>query len=162
MDVNYGGSTGYGREYRDRLRGTWGEVDVEDSAAAARYLVERGDVDGTRVQIFGGSAGGYTTLLAMAVRDEFTVGVSYYGVADLVSFHSETHKFESHYDDYLVGPWPEAMDAYRSVLFEDCVRAYYGRAPASLRRGVARPRPLPLHLLSPVSSVQYRPSVEPP
>ena len=127
VDVNYGGSTGYGREYRDRLRGTWGEVDVEDSAAAARYLVERGDVDGTRVQIFGGSAGGYTTLLAMAVRDEFTVGVSYYGVADLVSFHSETHKFESHYDDYLVGPWPEAMDAYRD------------RSPVNQADSISRP-----------------------
>src|SRR5205814_5801707 len=113
VDLNYGGSTGYGREYRDRLRGRWGEVDVEDSAAAARYLGDRGDIDTSRVQISGGSAGGYTTLLAMAVRDEFTVGVSYYGVADLVSFHSETHKFESHYDDYLVGPWPAAIDVYR-------------------------------------------------
>jgi dipeptidyl aminopeptidase/acylaminoacyl peptidase len=113
VDVNYGGSTGYGREYRDRLRGRWGEVDVEDCAAVARYFAERGDVDAARVQISGGSAGGYTTLMAMAVRDEFAVGVSYYGVADLVSFHSETHKFESHYDDYLVGPWPEAIDVYR-------------------------------------------------
>jgi dipeptidyl aminopeptidase/acylaminoacyl peptidase len=113
VDLNYGGSTGYGREYRDRLRGRWGEIDVEDSAAAARYLGDRGDVDTSRVQISGGSAGGYTTLLAMAVRDEFAVGVSYYGVADLVTFHAETHKFESHYDDYLVGPWPEAIDVYR-------------------------------------------------
>jgi dipeptidyl aminopeptidase/acylaminoacyl peptidase len=113
VDLNYGGSTGYGREYRDRLRGRWGEVDVEDSAAAARYLGERGDVDATRVQITGGSAGGYTTLMAMAVRDEFASGASYFGVADLVSFHDETHKFESHYDEYLVGPWPEAIDLYR-------------------------------------------------
>ena len=113
VDLNYGGSTGYGREYRDRLRGRWGEIDVEDSAAAARYLGERGDTDPTRVQITGGSAGGYTTLMALAVRDEFASGVSYYGVADLVTFHAETHKFESHYDDYLVGPWPEAVDLYR-------------------------------------------------
>jgi dipeptidyl aminopeptidase/acylaminoacyl peptidase len=113
VDLNYGGSTGYGREYRDRLRGRWGEVDVEDSAAAARYLGERGDVDATRIQITGGSAGGYTTLMVMAVREEFASGASYFGVADLVSFHDETHKFESHYDDYLVGPWPEAIDLYR-------------------------------------------------
>jgi dipeptidyl aminopeptidase/acylaminoacyl peptidase len=114
VDLNYSGSTGYGREYRDRLRGRWGEVDVEDSAAAARYLSERGDVDGARIQITGGSAGGYTTLLALAIRDEFSAGASYYGVADLVTFHGETHKFESHYDDYLVGPWPDAIDLYRA------------------------------------------------
>jgi len=113
IDLNYGGSTGYGREYRDRLRGTWGVVDIEDSAAAVRYLAERGDVDPARVQITGGSAGGYTTLMALAVRDEFASGASYFGVADLVTFHADTHKFESHYDDYLVGPWPEAMDLYR-------------------------------------------------
>jgi dipeptidyl aminopeptidase/acylaminoacyl peptidase len=113
IDLNYGGSTGYGREYRDRLRGTWGVVDVEDSAAAVRYLADRGDVDPARVQITGGSAGGYTTLMALAVRDEFASGASYFGVADLVTFHAETHKFESHYDDYLVGPWPEAIEVYR-------------------------------------------------
>jgi len=113
VDLNYGGSTGYGREYRDRLRGRWGEVDVEDSAAAVRYLAEHGDIDPSRVEIEGGSAGGYTTLLALAIRDEFAAGASYYGVADLVTFHEDTHKFESHYDDYLVGPWPEAIDAYR-------------------------------------------------
>jgi dipeptidyl aminopeptidase/acylaminoacyl peptidase len=113
IDLNYGGSTGYGREYRDRLRGTWGVVDVEDSAAAVRYLAERGDIDPARVQITGGSAGGYTTLMALAVRDEFASGASYFGVADLVTFHAETHKFESHYDDYLVGPWPEAIEVYR-------------------------------------------------
>ncbi len=100
-------------DYRDRLRGRWGEIDVEDSAAAARYLGERGDADPERVQITGGSAGGYTTLMAMAVRDEFASGVSYYGVADLVTFHEETHKFESHYDEYLVGPWPAALELYR-------------------------------------------------
>jgi len=113
VDLNYGGSTGYGREYQDRLRGRWGEIDVEDSAAAARYLGDRGDIDLARVQITGGSAGGYTTLMALAVRDEFASGVSYYGVADLVTFHEDTHKFESHYDEYLVGPWPDAIDLYR-------------------------------------------------
>jgi dipeptidyl aminopeptidase/acylaminoacyl peptidase len=113
VDVNYGGSTGYGREYRDRLRHEWGVVDVEDSAAAARYLAERGDIDPARVEITGGSAGGYTTLLALAVRDEFAAGTSQFGVADLVTFHEDTHKFESHYDDYLVGPWPEKIDTYR-------------------------------------------------
>ncbi|MFL5918923.1 MAG: S9 family peptidase [Gaiellaceae bacterium] len=112
-DLNYGGSTGYGREYRDYLQHRWGEVDVEDSAAAARYLAGRGDVDGARVEIDGGSAGGYTTLLALAVRDEFAAGTSFYGVADLVTFHGETHKFESHYDEYLIGPWPDAVDVYR-------------------------------------------------
>ena len=113
VDLNYGGSTGYGREYRDRLRGRWGEVDVEDSAAVVRYLAGRGDIDAERVEITGGSAGGYTTLLALALKDDFAAGTSLFGVADLVSFHDETHKFESHYDEYLVGPWPEATDLYR-------------------------------------------------
>jgi dipeptidyl aminopeptidase/acylaminoacyl peptidase len=113
VDLNYGGSTGYGREYRDRLRGRWGEIDVEDSAAAARYLAESGHADSARIEITGGSAGGYTTLLALAVRDEFAAGTSQFGVADLVTFHDETHKFESHYDEYLVGKWPEEIDLYR-------------------------------------------------
>ena len=113
VDLNYGGSTGYGRAYRDRLHGRWGEVDVEDSAASARFLSERGDVDPARVEITGGSAGGYTTLLALAIRDEFQSGTSFFGVADLVTFHEDTHKFESHYDEYLVGPWPDAIDLYR-------------------------------------------------
>jgi dipeptidyl aminopeptidase/acylaminoacyl peptidase len=127
VDLNYGGSTGYGREYRDRLRGRWGEIDVEDSAAAVRYLAERGDIDPARVEISGGSAGGYTTLLALAVRDEFAAGASYYGVADLVTFHEDTHKFESHYDDYLVGPWPDAIDLYRE------------RSPVNQADSISRP-----------------------
>lgn len=126
-DLNYGGSTGYGREYRDRLRGRWGEVDVEDSAAAARFLSDRGDIDPARIEITGGSAGGYTTLLALAVRDEFAAGTSFFGVADLVSFHDETHKFESHYDEYLIGPWPEAIDLYRE------------RSPVSHADSISRP-----------------------
>jgi dipeptidyl aminopeptidase/acylaminoacyl peptidase len=113
VDLNYGGSTGYGRDYRDRLRGRWGEVDVEDSAAAARFFAERGDVDALRIEITGGSAGGYTTLLGLALRDEFSAGGSYFGVADLVTFHGETHKFEAQYDEYLVGPWPDAIELYR-------------------------------------------------
>jgi dipeptidyl aminopeptidase/acylaminoacyl peptidase len=113
VDLNYGGSTGFGREYRDRLRGRWGVVDVEDSAAAARYLGERGDADPARIEITGGSAGGYTTFLALAVRDEFAAGTSQFGVADLVTFHEDTHKFESHYDEYLVGKWPDEIDLYR-------------------------------------------------
>lgn len=127
VDLNYGGSTGYGREYRDRLRGRWGVVDVEDSAAAARFLSERGDVDPARVEITGGSAGGYTTLLAIASRDEFAAGTSYFGVADLVTFHDETHKFESRYDEYLVGPWPEAVELYRE------------RSPISHADAISRP-----------------------
>jgi dipeptidyl aminopeptidase/acylaminoacyl peptidase len=127
IDVNYGGSTGYGREYRDRLRGQWGVVDVEDSAEAARYLAERGDIDPARVEITGGSAGGYTTLLALAVRDEFAAGTSQFGVADLVTFHEDTHKFESHYDDYLVGPWPAAIETYRD------------RSPISHADSISRP-----------------------
>jgi len=114
VDLNYGGSTGYGREYRDRLRDRWGEVDIEDSAAAVHYLADRGDIDVERVQITGGSAGGYTTLMALAVRDEFASGASYFGVADLLTFHDDTHKFESHYDEYLVGPWPAAIEVYRN------------------------------------------------
>ena len=113
VQVNYGGSTGYGRAYRDRLRHRWGIVDVEDSAAAARHLAARGAVGPERIEITGGSAGGYTTLLALALRDEFAAGASYFGVADLVTFHAETHKFESHYDEYLVGRWPDQIDVYR-------------------------------------------------
>jgi dipeptidyl aminopeptidase/acylaminoacyl peptidase len=127
VDLNYGGSTGYGREYRDRLCGRWGEVDVEDSAAAVRYLAARGDVDLARVEITGGSAGGYTTLLALCLRDEFAAGTSLYGVADLVTFHDETHKFESHYDEYLVGPWPDAIELYRE------------RSPVNQADSISRP-----------------------
>jgi dipeptidyl aminopeptidase/acylaminoacyl peptidase len=113
VDVNYGGSTGYGRAYRDRLRHRWGEVDVEDSIAAARALVDAGKVDPERILITGGSAGGYTTLLALGVSDFFAAGISEFGVADLVTFHGDTHKFESRYDEYLVGAWPEEIDLYR-------------------------------------------------
>ena len=112
VDVNYRGSTGYGRAYRDLLRGQWGVVDVEDCAAVARFLVERGDVDAARLCIRGGSAGGFTVLAALAFEDVFAVGASYYGIADLGVLAAETHKFESRYGDGLIGPWPEAKDVY--------------------------------------------------
>ncbi len=113
VDVNYGGSTGYGRAYRKRLNGEWGVVDVGDCANAALYLVERGKVDGNRLAIRGASAGGYTTLSALAFRDVFKAGASYFGVSDLGALTRETHKFESRYLDRLVGPYPERSDLYR-------------------------------------------------
>jgi dipeptidyl aminopeptidase/acylaminoacyl peptidase len=114
VDVNYGGSTGYGREYRERLRGAWGVVDTVDCINAARFLVERGDADSERVAIRGGSAGGYTTLNALTRFDFFSAGASLFGLADLETFATGgTHKFESRYLDSLVGPYPEKRDVYR-------------------------------------------------
>ena len=112
LDVNYGGSTGYGRAYRQRLQGQWGIVDVDDCANGARYLAERGEVDGDRLIIHGGSAGGYTTLCALTFRDVFKAGASFAGVSDLEALATETHKFESRYLDGLVGPYPERKDLY--------------------------------------------------
>ncbi|MCK4858483.1 MAG: S9 family peptidase, partial [candidate division Zixibacteria bacterium] len=112
LDVNYGGSTGYGRAFRQRLNGQWGIVDVDDCINAARYLVDRGEVDDNRLAIAGGSAGGYTTLCALAFRDVFSAGASYFGVADLESLARDTHKFESRYLDNLIGPYPEQRDLY--------------------------------------------------
>jgi dipeptidyl aminopeptidase/acylaminoacyl peptidase len=103
VDVNYGGSTGYGREYRDRLHGTWGIVDTDDAVNAARYLAAAGEVDGARMTITGGSAGGWTVLSALTRHpDVFAVGADYYGVADLSAFADDTHKFESRYLDWLI------------------------------------------------------------
>ena len=113
VDVDYGGSTGYGRDVRRELDGQWGIVDVDDTIAAARFLVERGDVDPDRLAIEGGSAGGFTTLAALAFRDTFTAGISHFGVADLESLARVTHKFESRYEERLVGPLPEALATYR-------------------------------------------------
>jgi dipeptidyl aminopeptidase/acylaminoacyl peptidase len=114
VDVNYGGSTGYGRAYRQRLNGNWGVVDTMDCINAARFLVERGDVDGERLLIRGGSAGGYTTLCALTFHDVFAAGASYFGISDLEPFATgDTHKFESRYEHTLVGPWPEATALYR-------------------------------------------------
>ncbi|HYZ93481.1 MAG TPA: S9 family peptidase [Actinomycetota bacterium] len=112
VDVNYGGSTGYGRDYRRLLNGNWGVVDVEDSVNAAKYLVERGDVDPERLAIRGGSAGGFTTLACLTFTDVFKAGANYFGVADFETFVGDTHKFESRYLDSLVGPYPERKDLY--------------------------------------------------
>ena len=112
LDVNYGGSTGYGREYRRRLEGAWGVVDVDDCANGALYLAERGLVDGERLMITGGSAGGYTTLCALAFRDTFAAGASHFGISDAEALARETHKFESRYLDSLIGPYPGRADLY--------------------------------------------------
>jgi len=113
LDVNYGGSTGYGREYRERLKGQWGIVDVDDCANGANYLAESGLVDGDRLVIDGGSAGGYTTLAALTFRKVFKAGASFYGVSDLAALAQDTHKFEARYLDGLIGPYPEAEALYR-------------------------------------------------
>jgi dipeptidyl aminopeptidase/acylaminoacyl peptidase len=112
-DVDYRGSTGYGRRYREALKGRWGVVDLDDVVACARFLVEAGRVDPARMAITGGSAGGFTTLAALTMRPGvFTAGASHYGVADLGALASETHKFESRYLDGLVAPWPSGADVY--------------------------------------------------
>jgi len=125
VDVNYGGSAGYGRAYRARLNGEWGVVDVDDCINAARFLVEQGLVDGDRVSITGGSAGGYTALLSLTKRDFYDAGASHYGIGDLVLFIQETHKFESHYTDTLVGAYPERAGVYHdrsAIYFADDLR----------------------------------------
>jgi dipeptidyl aminopeptidase/acylaminoacyl peptidase len=114
VDVNYGGSSGYGREYRERLAGAWGIVDVEDCIAAAHSLAEEGRVDRARLAISGGSAGGYTTLCALTFHDTFAAGASHYGIGDLEALVRDTHKFESRYMDALVGPYPEEIERYRA------------------------------------------------
>jgi len=114
LDVNYGGSTGYGRPYRERLNGQWGVVDVDDCANGARYLVDQGIADERRLAIRGGSAGGYTTLCALTFRSVFKAGASHFGIGDLEVFVRDTHKFESRYLDRLIGPFPERRDLYRA------------------------------------------------
>jgi dipeptidyl aminopeptidase/acylaminoacyl peptidase len=113
IDVNYRGSTGYGRVYREALKGQWGIADAEDCVHAARYLVDQGLVDGSRLIIRGGSAGGWTTLRALTLYDVFQAGSSYYGVSDALALSKITHKFEEHYLDSLIGRLPEAIDIYR-------------------------------------------------
>jgi dipeptidyl aminopeptidase/acylaminoacyl peptidase len=113
VDVDYGGSSGYGRAYRERLQGRWGVVDIDDSVAAAMWLAEQGLVDRDRLLIRGGSAGGYTTLGALAFRDVFAAGASHFGVADPELLARGTHKFESRYLDGLIGPYPEAIAVYQ-------------------------------------------------
>ena len=127
VDVNYGGSTGYGRDYRRLLNGNWGVVDVEDCVNAARYLVRRGDVDGERLAIRGGSAGGFTTLAALVFTDVFKAGANYFGVSDFTPFVEDTHKFESRYLDSLVGPYPEEK------------QLYYDRSPANFVDRISAP-----------------------
>lgn len=127
LDVNYGGSTGYGRPYRERLSGQWGIVDVDDCVNGARYLAERGRVDGDRLMITGGSAGGYTVLCALTFRDIFKAGASYFGISNLEGDMLDTHKFESRYTESLVGPYP----AQRHI--------YYQRSPINFAESLSCP-----------------------
>lgn len=113
LDVNYGGSTGYGRAYMDLLKGRWGIVDVEDCVAGAQYLAQRGRVDPKRMAIRGGSASGFTTLCALTFHRVFQAGASHYGVSDLAALDADTHKFESRYTSYLVAPPPQRDALYR-------------------------------------------------
>jgi dipeptidyl aminopeptidase/acylaminoacyl peptidase len=111
-DLNYRGSTGYGRAYREKLYGRWGVVEVDDCVAAVRHLAAAGEIDPARAVIRGASAGGYTTLAALAFRSVFRAGASYFGVGDLEALARDTHKFESRYLERLVGPWPARRDLY--------------------------------------------------
>lgn len=112
LDVNYGGSTGYGRQYRERLNKKWGIVDVDDCVNGARYLADRGEVDGQRLIITGGSAGGYTTLCALTFRNTFKAGASHFGISNAEAMAHDTHKYESQYLTGLLGPYPERKDIY--------------------------------------------------
>jgi dienelactone hydrolase len=134
LDVDYGGSTGYGRAYRQRLWENWGVVDVDDAINAARYLVQRGLADGRRTIIRGGSAGGFTTLAALAFRDYFRVGSCHFGISDLEAFHNETHKYESHYCETLIGPYPQLRDRY--MARSPITRADAIRVPLILFQGM--------------------------
>lgn len=127
LDVNYGGSTGYGRAYRERLNGQWGIVDVNDCIKGAEYLVSQGKVDGERLAIAGGSAGGYTTLAALTFHNTFKAGASYYGVSDLEALAKDTHKFESRYLDGLIGAYPEEKAIYQQ------------RSPINFTEGISCP-----------------------
>jgi dipeptidyl aminopeptidase/acylaminoacyl peptidase len=125
VDVDYGGSTGYGRAYRQRLDGAWGVVDLEDCTAAATWLASQRMADPHRLVIRGGSAGGYTTLCALTFGDAFAAGASYFGVGDLEALARDTHKFESRYLDRMVAPWPEGAAVYRErspIRFVDRIR----------------------------------------
>ncbi len=131
VDVNYRGSTGFGREYRKKLEGEWGVVDVDDAVAAAEYLASIGAVDGDRLAISGGSAGGYTTLAALAFRDRFAAGASYFGVADIEMLMRDSHKFESQYDTSLLGKDPEVWRARSPIHSVDQIDA-----PVALFQGL--------------------------
>src|SRR5260370_14967955 len=106
LDVNYRGSSGYGTKCRERLYGQWGVIDVADCISGAKFLAARGDVDGGRLAVTGGSAGGYTTLCGLTFHSEFAAGASYYGISDLVALATETHNFELHYSHWRRGPVP--------------------------------------------------------
>lgn len=161
-DVDYRGSTGYGRAYRNRLRDHWGVYDVEDCAGAARWLAAEGRVDPERCVIRGGSAGGFTTLACLAFTDVFAAGASHFGVADLAGLARHTHKFESRYLDRLVGPWPEADDVYRQrspihhvegftrplILFQGLEDVIVPPAQAEMIRDAVRDRGLPVAYLA--------------
>ena len=136
-DLNYGGSTGFGRAYRERLNGQWGVVDVADTVAAARHFVAQGQADESRLIVKGGSAGGYTALCCLAFRDVFAAGASYYGISELAGLAEETHKFESRYHDTLIGEWPaqEALFRERSPLG----RSGHVKAPAIFFQGSEDP-----------------------
>lgn len=114
LDVNYRGSSGYGRKYRGKLYGEWGVVDVADCISGAQYLIAQNRIDGTKLAVTGGSAGGYTTLCGLTFHNDFSAGASYYGISDLVALATETHKFESHYTDWLIEPYKPG-----SVLYHD-------------------------------------------
>ena len=134
VDVNYRGSTGYGRAYRRRLRGDWGVIDNEDCVSAAAFLAAAGEVDGARLVVRGGSAGGYATLCSLVFRDAFAAGASYYGIGDLEALAKETHKFEARYLDGLIGPLPQAADLCRE---RSPIHAVEGlRSPVILFQGL--------------------------
>lgn len=137
LDVNYGGSAGFGRDYRRRLDGAWGLVDVDDCLNAARFVAARGWADPARTAIAGGSAGGFTTLCALAFRDFFRAGSSYCGIADLARLRRETHDFESSYLEHLIGPWPRARHRYRSR--SPLAAAHRIRRPLALFYGLEDP-----------------------
>lgn len=161
LHVNYGGSTGYGRAYRERLRGGWGIVDVDDCATGALAMVSTGRADARRLAIKGGSAGGYTTLAALAFTDVFTVGSSWFGIGDLETLARDTHKFESRYCDRLIGPYPEARDVYRErspinhvdriscpvILFQGADDQVVPRSQAEDMAAAVRAKGLPVALL---------------
>jgi dienelactone hydrolase len=134
VDVNYGGSTGYGRAYRQRLNSQWGVVNLADCANVARFLVDRDEVDGQRIAIHGGSAGGYTALCALVFSDLFAACAAHYGISDLETWAKETYKFEAHMADILVGPYPETRDRYRArspIYFVD-----HASCPAIILQGL--------------------------
>jgi dipeptidyl aminopeptidase/acylaminoacyl peptidase len=158
LDVNYGGSTGYGRAYRERLNDRWGIVDVDDCVSGAAYLIEKGEADPRRLAIRGGSAGGYTTLAALTFRDRFRAGASHYGVSDLEALAKDTHKFESRYLDRLIGPYPQRQDLYRQrspihfterlscpvILFQGLEDKVVPPSQAELMRDALRAKGLPV------------------